>query len=280
MKKTKENIVSFGRSEWEMFGLPLFGRDMNGVLKVVRRWLGGSIGGGVKMVATVNPEFVMMAEKDPVFRKILLGADLRVVDGIGLAWAKELERRFMIYDSRFMNKTLIRVWLGFGVGVGVLRGRYKDSLVTGVELMDKMCGLGDRVGFLGGWGNRAERTKRFFEKKYKNFEGVAMGSEYDGQTTTIMETIKKNKVKILLVAYGMEKQERWMVANLKALDRAGVKIAMGVGRSFDYYSGDLARAPEWLRRMGLEWLYSLIREPKRWRRQLVLPKFVWKVLTR
>jgi len=55
---------------------------------------------------------------------------------------------------------------------------------------------------------------------------------------------------------------------------------MGVGRSFDYYSGDLKRAPIWMRKMGLEWLYSLIKEPKRWKRQLVLPKFIWMVLTK
>jgi len=54
---------------------------------------------------------------------------------------------------------------------------------------------------------------------------------------------------------------------------------MGVGRSFDYYSGALERAPKWARKMGMEWFYSLIREPKRWKRQLILPKFVWMVLT-
>jgi len=55
-------------------------------------------------------------------------------------------------------------------------------------------------------------------------------------------------------------------------------MGMGVGRSFDYYSGDLKRAPKRWRKMGMEWLYSLIKEPKRFKRQLELPKFVWKVL--
>jgi N-acetylglucosaminyldiphosphoundecaprenol N-acetyl-beta-D-mannosaminyltransferase len=73
----------------------------------------------------------------------------------------------------------------------------------------------------------------------------------------------------------MKKQEEWIDQNL---DKLNVKIVLGVGRSFDYYSGELKRAPKWARKMGLEWLYSLIREPKRWRRQLALPKFVWEVI--
>jgi N-acetylglucosaminyldiphosphoundecaprenol N-acetyl-beta-D-mannosaminyltransferase len=73
----------------------------------------------------------------------------------------------------------------------------------------------------------------------------------------------------------MKKQEEWIEANLNKLN---VRVVMGVGRSFDYYSGELKRAPKWVRKMGLEWLFSLIKEPKRWRRQLALPKFIGTVL--
>ena len=95
----------------------------------------------------------------------------------------------------------------------------------------------------------------------------------------VLEEIKKAETKVLFVAYGMGNQEQWIKGNLKELDKAGVRLVMGVGRSFDYYSGALKRAPWKWRKMGLEWLYSLIQEPKRWRRQLVLPQFVWIVLT-
>lgn len=267
----------------EICGLSLFGRDMVGVLKIVKSWLEGQGEKGIKMVATVNPEFVMKAQKEPDFREILNQADLRVVDGIGLIWARELEKRFMKYDLRLMNKTwkkfFVRVLEGFWVGVEVLRGQHKNRVVTGVELMDKLCGLGYGVGFLGGWSDRAKRTNRYFENKYENFTGVAIGSEYDGKIAEILDILDKNNIKILLVAYGMGQQEKWIATNKEALKRAGVRVVMGVGRSFDYYSGDLPRAPEWVRRMGFEWLYSLIREPKRWRRQLVLPAFIWRVLT-
>ena len=79
----------------------------------------------------------------------------------------------------------------------------------------------------------------------------------------------------MFVAYGMKAQEEWIERNLRNLN---VGIVMGVGRSFDYYSGDLKRASKVLRKLGLEWLFSLVMEPKRLKRQLELPKFVLKVL--
>jgi len=91
----------------------------------------------------------------------------------------------------------------------------------------------------------------------------------------VVEKINSFKPDILLVAYGMKKQEFWINDNL---DKLEVGLVMGVGRSFDYYSGELKRAPNWVRNMGMEWLYSLIKEPKRIKRQLVLPKFWWKVI--
>jgi len=92
----------------------------------------------------------------------------------------------------------------------------------------------------------------------------------------VIKEINKFGPDILLVAYGMKKQEFWIADNLGKMD---VGLVMGVGRSFDYYSGELKRAPKWVRKMGMEWLYSLIKEPKRIKRQLALPKFIWKVLT-
>ncbi len=270
MRTLKRRLSSLCESNGKIFSLPVFGRDTSGVLNIILEWLENGEEKETKMVVTVNPEHIMKALKDGTYMKILKEANINVIDGVGLVWAKRVR------GGNFWQ----RLWSGFWVGVGVLRGRYREDLVPGVELMDGMCGLGYRVGFLGGWGDRAKRTKKYFEKRYKGFSGVAMGSECDGQTVKIMGILKKNKVRILLVAYGMERQERWIKANLASLGEAGVRVAMGVGRSFDYYSGDLPRAPEWVRRMGLEWLFSLAKEPKRWRRQLVLPEFVWRVLTK
>ena len=91
----------------------------------------------------------------------------------------------------------------------------------------------------------------------------------------VIKQINRFKPDMLFVAYGMKKQEEWIEKNIEKLK---VGVVMGVGRSFDYYSGDLKRAPKIWCDMGLEWLYSLLKEPKRWRRQLALPKFVWRVM--
>ncbi|MBU4098660.1 WecB/TagA/CpsF family glycosyltransferase, partial [Patescibacteria group bacterium] len=80
---------------------------------------------------------------------------------------------------------------------------------------------------------------------------------------------------ILFVAFGHPKQEEWIYENLEHLP---VKVAMGVGGAFDYISGRVERAPFMIRAMGMEWLYRLIKEPWRWRRQLALGRFVWLVV--
>jgi N-acetylglucosaminyldiphosphoundecaprenol N-acetyl-beta-D-mannosaminyltransferase len=82
-------------------------------------------------------------------------------------------------------------------------------------------------------------------------------------------------VDVLLVAYGAGRQERWIARNQSAL---GVPLALGIGGALDFMSGRVRRAPAWLRRLGLDWLFRLTMQPWRWRRQLALPRFVGRVL--
>jgi N-acetylglucosaminyldiphosphoundecaprenol N-acetyl-beta-D-mannosaminyltransferase len=246
-------------NSWELWGISLFGRGEMGVLELVEKHL--ALGKGNYWVATVNPEFMMEAEKDGQFKALLKRTSLNVVDGIGLIWAKEVMKRGN----------------AFGVGIEILRGKNKENLVTGADLMDKMCAMAERlqksVYFFGGWRDRAERTAKYFLGKYPRLKVAGYRAEdFDFSI----------KTDFLFVAYGMKKQEKWIDQHFDPpAGRAGklsVKVVMGVGRSFDYYSGDLKRAPGWVRRMGMEWFYSLCKEPKRWKRQLVLPGFIWKVL--
>jgi N-acetylglucosaminyldiphosphoundecaprenol N-acetyl-beta-D-mannosaminyltransferase len=237
---------------WEMWGIPLFGRDLQHVLKEVEIVL--SSNRPIYWIATVNSEFMMAAKKDPQFKGLLQKTNLNTVDGIGLVWARK-----------------VRAEAGaFRTGIGIILGKYKEELATGADLMDGICRVAEAknktVYFYGGWGDRSERTADFFQKKYPKLKVTGARAEDFNFTT---------EADILFVARGMKKQEEWIGENLKKLK---VKVVMGVGRSFDYYSGELPRAPAWMRKMGLEWLYSLIKEPKRWRRQLVLPKFIWEVL--
>lgn len=203
-------------------------------------------------IVTVNPEFVMAAQYDNDFKQILNDADLSVADGVGLVWASRL--------------------LGTSI---------KDR-VTGTDLVDKLAKEGERQGwrffFLGGQSGSGEAASKMLRVRYPNlqlagfFEGD--GSEA-GDDNTLAAVKKAGEIDILLVAYGHPKQEKWIKRNLK---KTGVKLAIGVGGAFNYLSGRSNRPPEWLRQIGLEWLYRLVKEPWRLKRQLVLPKFVWLVL--
>lgn len=90
----------------------------------------------------------------------------------------------------------------------------------------------------------------------------------------VVERIRTARPDLLFVALGAPKQERFIARHKKAL---GVPVAMGVGGSFDVIAGRVARAPVWMQRLHLEWLGRLIKEPRRWRRMLVLPRFAWLV---
>jgi len=92
--------------------------------------------------------------------------------------------------------------------------------------------------------------------------GISMG-EPKYSREEVLESIKKSKADILLVAYGSPKQEKFIY---NSLDKLGVKVAMGVGGTFDFIAGVQKRAPKWMQKLSLEWLYRLIREPKRFGR--------------
>ena len=216
-------------------------------------------------IATVNPEFVMATRKDRDFLKILQRrTTYNVIDGIGLVWAMKINNFFS----------------GFKIGVEILRGRHRKNLITGADLMDDLCAMAEKNGqsvyFLGGWGDRGDRTARYFKNKYPRLKMAGnFAGKRKGEDEKALKAIGWGRIDYLFVAYAMKEQEEWIDRNL---DKLNVGLVMGVGRSFDYYSGDLPRAPKWVRKMGFEWLFSLMVEPKRWRRQLELPRFIWMVL--
>lgn len=274
LKNEGGNDIKFDGKLWQIFGIPLFSGDKVQVLKKISDFL--ATGEKKKWIATVNPEFVMEATKDEVFREILQKTDLNVVDGIGLIWARELDCRSSIIDRRLkINK----LFLGLKVGLEVLKGKYRNQIASGSDLISDLCKLAGeknyKVFFLGGFDDRAKKTALNFQFLNSNLQVDWCSGKPRYSDEEVIKRINKFRPEILFVAYGMKKQEEWIDKNLKYLNTG---IVMGVGRSFDYYSGDLKRAPIGWQKMGLEWLYSLIKEPKRWRRQLALPKFIWKVL--
>ncbi len=194
---------------------------------------------------TPNPEFLVAAHSDLKFREILNKADLAVPDGIGLLWA-----------SRLLDKPLC-------------------ERVTGTDLVDALCGIAAKkswkVGFLGAGSGVAGKAASVLKEKYPKLKVVLACEEWENN----FSVAEVGYVDLLFVAFGQVKQEKWIAENL---DRIPVKVAMGIGGALDFIAGNKKRAPLWVRKMGLEWLFRLIQEPWRIRRQLALPYFVWLVL--
>lgn len=217
-------------------------------------------------LVTPNPEILVKAQKDPVFKNILNQARISLCDGVGMQWASRL------------------------------LGNPRQQRITGVDMMERLCaGIVEKpitVGFLGGRPGVADEVSKRLQEKYPGLKVGFAGEEWpeagDGRSEIgdrskgknekhfhNLSAIPHKQVDLLFVAFGFPKQEIWMAEHIDKLD---VRVMMGVGGAFDYISGRVPRAPKSIRSIGLEWLYRLIREPWRWRRQLALIEFVRLVL--
>jgi N-acetylglucosaminyldiphosphoundecaprenol N-acetyl-beta-D-mannosaminyltransferase len=200
---------------------------------------------------TVNPEFIMMAQHDVEFKRILNRSALNLPDGIGAVWA-----------ARRLGHPL--------------RERVAGSDLVGL-IADRAQRTGWRIFLLGAVEGVAAQAAIKLKERYPqtNIVGAYAGSPRVEDEAEIAARIRSAGTHILLVAYGAPKQDKWIARNI---ERTGVSVAMGIGGSLDFIVGTQQRAPQWMQHVGLEWLFRLLREPWRWRRQLALPRFVWRVL--
>lgn len=207
--------------------------------------------GGCHQVVTVNPELVIHAWRDPTYRAVLNQAALRLADGVGLLWAARL------------------------------LGQHLPERVTGVDTFERLAqrcaAVGWRVFLLGGAPGVAELAAERLRARAPGLRvaGTYAGSPSPADEADILRRIRAAAPDVLFVAFGSPAQERWIARHR---DHLAVPIAMGVGGAFDFVAGRVARAPHWVQRAGLEWLFRLARQPWRWRRQLALPLFVALVL--
>lgn len=201
-------------------------------------------------VVTPNPEFVIRAQKDFTFRNILNRSSLSVPDGVGLVWA-----------SGLLGKPL-------------------TERVTGADLAEAAISLSSELGksvfFIGGRKGVSVAAAELMSRKYP---GLRVAGAWEGSGSTdgdeeARRAIGPDRIGLLLIAFGQVKQESWIERNR---GRVKFNLAIGVGGTFDYWSGRVGRAPSLVRRLGLEWLYRLVREPWRWKRQLDLIEFIWLV---
>lgn len=224
------------------------------------------------VIVTPNPEILLHAQKDAKYRRILNRADLSIPDGIGVLWASKFKKISKNNDSTLKkcSKWLVSLSM-IPFSKEYIRTELPER-VTGVDLMEKICKLAaikeSKVFLLGAGKGVAERTAEKLMEKYPEIliTGLYAGTPKEKHERKIRRMIEKSEAEVLFVAYGAPNQEKWMERNIRHL--SNIKVAMGVGGSFDFISGEKKRAPTVMQKTGLEWLYRLAKQPSRAKRIL------------
>jgi N-acetylglucosaminyldiphosphoundecaprenol N-acetyl-beta-D-mannosaminyltransferase len=254
MNNNQSSIIN--HQSLTILSTPVHAVTMADTLVLVRQFMAEP---RLHQICTTNPEFVMAAQKDDDFRRVLHAADLCLPDGIGLVVASR--------------------WLGRQLGQLPLPER-----VPGSELVYHLAELcaqeGWRLFLLGAAPGVAEEAAAIFRAKYPDLiiAGTYAGSPAPAENEAIVQCINDSRAEMLFVAYGAPRQDKWIARNRGALPT--VRVAIGVGGSLDFVTGKSIRAPRWMQKLGLEWLHRLVKEPWRWRRMLALPRFVLAVVVR
>jgi len=202
-------------------------------------------------IVTLNAEMAYRALHDPEFRNIINRAGLVTPDGAGIVWAAHM--------------------LGSPV----------PERVAGIDLVQALAVRAAKEGWrlflYGGAPGVAEEAARRLKKRYPglNILGTSHGYLSPKEEEELLQNLRKTPPDVLLVALGSPKQEYWIARHLAEL---GIPVAIGVGGSLDVLAGRTKRAPRFMQRLGLEWLYRVMREPRRVKRILALPKFMIAVL--
>ena len=200
-------------------------------------------------VVTPNAEIAYEALHDVQLREMLIGADLMLPDGAGVVLASKL-----------------------------LRTPVKQK-VAGVDFAAGLLGILERNGqslyLLGGKPGIGELAAQKMLEAHPQLRIAGIADGYFQDEAPVIAKINASGADALFVCLGAPKQERFMVQHQQELH---VHLMAGLGGSLDAFAGTVQRAPAWMIRLNLEWLYRLIREPKRFRRMLRLPKYLWAVM--
>jgi len=232
-----------------ILGLKIHAVDTEGALSAIEEFIRS---GAPHVVVTADSSGVVLAQSDAELREIVNSADLVTPDSVGILWAA---RRF---------------------------GDPLPERVSGVDMVEHLCGraaeAGYRVFLLGASPGVAEEAAFALQKRHPGLEiaGTHHGYFKPEESDAVARKVRDSKPHILFVAMGQPLQEKW-IARYK--DEIGVPVSMGVGGTFDVLSGRRKRAPKWMQRCGLEWIYRLVCNPRKIGKCSTLPVFVFKVLT-
>ncbi len=201
------------------------------------------------MIVTPNAEIAYMAAKDIKLGKVINSADMVVADGIGV-----------VYASKICGTPVKQKVPGVELGERVL----KNAAVSGRGVF-----------FLGAKPGVAELAAAKVSEKYPGINFVGIRDGYFKDDNEVVESINASGAEILFVCLGAPKQELWMAKNK---DKLTTRLMLGLGGSLDSYAGTVKRAPDIFIKLGLEWFYRLLKEPKRFGRMLALPKYMFAVI--
>lgn len=223
--------------------------DMRSVLAFIDDQIIGNVKG--KYILAMNPEKVFALKRNPSMKELFEQASILLPDGIGVVRAVRL-----LYGKRITR-------------------------VPGVNLMLNICNVSAVKGYrIFVYGAQEEVNKKAVERLCTIYPGTKIVGRCNGylndyEIDTLVEEINNTGANILFVALGSPKQEKWIKRYLPKLN---VNICQGIGGTLDTIAGNVKRAPLFMQRLGLEWFYRLIREPRRIRRQIVLPMFALEVM--
>ena len=232
-----------------IFDLAVDATTVNGVLGEVESGLDSGKRG--RFLLAMSPEKVFALEKNPELKRFFDNADILIPDGIGLVWA-------------------IRILAGVRL-----------ARLTGADMMEELCGLAARRGYgVFFYGASEEVNSGAVEILRQRYAGLRVVGRRNGFVSAaemegLIAEINHVQPDIVFVALGSPRQENWMRTYGQRLE---VGLFQGVGGTLDTITGHVKRAHPFVQRIGLEWLWRLAREPRRIRRQMVLPRFALRVI--
>ena len=231
-----------------LLGVRVHRVDMDATLGIIREFIGS---GNPHIIVTADASAIVIAQSDEDFRDIINNADLVTPDGAGLLKAAKL------FGTPLIDR------------------------VSGVDIANNVCRMAAEDGFsvflLGAKPGIAKLAAERLKQQHPGLgiAGTHHGYFTDAENAAIAAEVRDSGAKVLLVGLGIPRQEKWIRDHLSEI---GVCMAMGVGGSFDVLSGQINRAPVWMQRHGLEWIYRLAKDPKKITKVATLPRFVMLVL--
>jgi len=233
----------------DILGVGFDALDLRAAVREIERRLAGE---RRTFVITANPEFVMLADRAPDVAALAHHADLVLPDGTGAVLA-----------SRIVGEPL--------------PGRAPGRLLVD-DLVPMLARRSLSVFLLGAAPGIAERAAAMLVRREPRLRIAGTYAGAHDRDADSVERVNAATPDVILVAFGMPRQERWIARNLDRLPT--VRLAIGVGGVFDQLAGVVRVPPRVIHRVGLEWLWRLAQDPSRWRRQRVLPAFVARVIAR